>query len=116
MRFRAPVVLIVNLLLLAALAYSGAGTSSPAAGAVEREAEERTTRTLAFELAFGDETPYGKRFPRLSKLPYRARLAITREVLNRVIGIALGETDARRAALLYGPGGYLKNPVRPLMT
>jgi hypothetical protein len=82
------------------------GTSSPA-GAV--------TWTLAFELAFGDSSPYSSRFPSLhdERLPYEVRRAITKYVLDRIILIALREAGARKIELAYRPGGYKDFPVVP---
>jgi hypothetical protein len=68
---------------------------------------------ISFELAFGDGTPYSKRYPSLYSLPYKVNLAITRDVLNRIIPIALHECGARRCGLLYGPGGDGNAPVVP---
>jgi hypothetical protein len=70
---------------------------------------------LAFELAFGDSSPYSSRFPSLydRRVPYEARRAITKYVLDRVIQIALREAGARSVELAYRPGGYQDFPVAP---
>ena len=67
----------------------------------------------AFELAFGEGSPYASKFPSLYELPYETNLAITKEVLDRVVPIALTETGARRLALAYLPGGFEAFPVVP---
>jgi adenosylhomocysteine nucleosidase len=67
----------------------------------------------AFELAFGEGSPYAAKFPSLYELPYETNLAITKEVLDRVVPVALAETGARRLALAYLPGGFETFPVVP---
>jgi hypothetical protein len=81
-----------------------------ARGSVERE-EWR----LAFELAFGEGSPYSSTFPSLydERLSYEVRRAITKDVLDRIVRIALRETGARRVELSYRPGGYNDFPVVP---
>jgi len=71
--------------------------------------------TLAFELAFGDSSPYSSKFPSLydERLPYGVRRAITKYVLDHIILIALKEAGARRVELAYRPGGYNEFPVVP---
>ena len=67
----------------------------------------------AFELAFADASPYAAKFPSLYDLPYDTNLSITKEVLDRVVPVALAETGARRLSLAYLPGGFEANPVVP---
>ena len=67
----------------------------------------------AFELAFGEHTPYSARFPNLYDLPYEKNLTITREVLDYVVAVALKEAGARRLRLAYLPGGFQEFPVVP---
>lgn len=67
----------------------------------------------AFELAFGEGSPYAAKFPSLYELPYDTNLSITKEVLDRVVPIALAETGARRLSLAYLPGGFESFPVVP---
>jgi adenosylhomocysteine nucleosidase len=67
----------------------------------------------AFELAFGEGSPYAAKFPSLYELPYDVNLSITKEVLDRVVSIALAETGARRLSLAYLPGGFQEFPVVP---
>jgi hypothetical protein len=83
-----------------------AGPSSPA---------QEGRWTLAFELAFGDSSPYSSKFPSLydERLPYGVRRAITKYVLDRIILIALREAGARQIELAYRPGGYNDFPVVP---
>ena len=81
-------------------------TRPPASGA-------RRVWKSAFELAFGEYTPYGEKFPDLYGLPYEKNLAITREVLDYVVAVALKEAGARRLRLAYLPGGFQEFPVVP---
>lgn len=112
---RCLVSLLLTLLLmaLAAQAQSVGPRSAPlqrgARGNVEREWR------LAFELAFGDGSPYSRVFPSLydERLSYEVRRAITKDVLDRVVRIALRETGARQLELSYRPGGYNDFPVVP---
>jgi uridine phosphorylase len=67
----------------------------------------------AFELAFGEGSPYAAKFPSLYELPYETNLSITMEVLDRVVALALAETGARRLSLAYLPGGFETFPVVP---
>lgn len=71
--------------------------------------------TLAFELAFGDSSPYSSRFPSLydERLSYETRRAITKYVLDRIVQLALREAGGRRIELAYRPGGYNDFPVVP---
>jgi hypothetical protein len=71
--------------------------------------------TFAFELAFGDSSPYSRRFPSLydERLPYSVKRAVTKYVLDRIILIALREAGARKIELAYRPGGYNDLPVVP---
>lgn len=68
---------------------------------------------LAFELAFGTGSPYESKFPNLYELPYETNRAITKEVLDRVVQVALRESGARRVRLRYLPGGYMEFDVVP---
>jgi adenosylhomocysteine nucleosidase len=68
---------------------------------------------LAFELAFGSDTPYSRKFPGFDNLPYEKKLAITREVLDRVVAVMLKEVGARRLKLEYLPGGFETFPAAP---
>lgn len=68
---------------------------------------------IAFELAFGEDSPYGSEFPDLYKLPYEVNLAITKEVLDQIVGVALKEVGAKQVRLSYSPGGYRDFPVVP---
>ena len=68
---------------------------------------------LAFELAFGEDTPYSNKFPDLYKLPYDVNLKITREVLDQIVEVMLKETKAKRIKLTYSPGGFQDFPVVP---
>lgn len=68
---------------------------------------------LAFELAFGEASRYAAEFPDLYKLPYEIQLAITKDVLNRIVAVALKETGAKQLRLSYLPGGYKAFPVVP---
>jgi hypothetical protein len=87
----------------------------------DRKAATRTATAvesewkLAFELAFRDTTPFSRRFPSLydERLSYEVRRAITRDVLDRIVSIALRETGAKRVELAYRPGGYNDFPVVP---
>lgn len=76
---------------------------------------EREQWRLAFELAFGEGSPYSALFPSLydERLSYEVRRAITKDVLDRIVQIALRETGARRVELSYRPGGYNDFPVVP---
>lgn len=67
----------------------------------------------AFELAFDTSSPYCSKFPSLYAQPYKVNEAITKEVLDRVVVIALKETGARRVKLAYLPGGYMNFDVQP---
>ncbi|HEX7957489.1 MAG TPA: hypothetical protein VF508_11135, partial [Pyrinomonadaceae bacterium] len=98
--------LLRSFLLLALL------TCLPAAAAAQRRAPAREWK-CAFELAFGEGSPYGSKFPSLYELPYDVNLSITREVLDRVVAVALAETGARRRSLAYLPGGYMEFDVVP---
>ncbi len=73
----------------------------------------RQTWKFSFELAFGDNSPYSKKYPSLYDLPYAANLAITRDVLDRIVPIALREAGAKRRQLLYAPSGYRQFPAVP---
>jgi hypothetical protein len=73
----------------------------------------RQTWKLSFELAFGEYSPYSRKYPSLYDLSYDVNRAITRDVLNRIVAIALRETGARQLQILYAPGGYLHFPVVP---
>jgi adenosylhomocysteine nucleosidase len=68
---------------------------------------------LAFELAFGEDSPYAAEFPDLYKLPYETNFAITKDVLDRIVAVALKETGAKQSSLRYLPGGYKNFPVVP---
>jgi hypothetical protein len=68
---------------------------------------------ISFELAFGEYSPYSRKYPSLYDLPYNVNRAITRDVLQRIIAIALRETGARQLQVIYAPGGYLQYPVVP---
>ena len=68
---------------------------------------------VAFELAFGEDSPYSSEFPDLYKLPYEVNLSITKEVLDQIVGVALKEVRARQLKLSYSPGGYKNFPVVP---
>ena len=74
---------------------------------------KRQTWKFSFELAFGESSPYGKKYPNLYKLPYKVNLAITRDVLGHIVPLALAEAGAKRRRLLYGPSGYQQFPVVP---
>jgi hypothetical protein len=76
---------------------------------------EREEWRLSFELAFGEGSPYSSTFPSLydERLSYEVRRAITKDVLDRIVRIALRETGARRVELAYRPGGYNDFPVVP---
>ena len=67
----------------------------------------------AFELAFGEGSPYAAKFPSLYELPYDVNLSITKEVLDRVVAVALSEAGGRRLSLAYLPGGFETFPVVP---
>jgi adenosylhomocysteine nucleosidase len=74
--------------------------------AAERRAVKRWV--VAYELAFGDATPYGREFPSLydDRVPYPVKRAITRQVLDRITRLAARETKVRRIRLDYMPGAY----------
>jgi hypothetical protein len=99
--------LLVLLALLACAPAARVEAQRRAAGDAAREWKS------AFELAFGEGSPYASKFPSLYELPYETNLAITKEVLDRVVPIALSETGARRLSLAYLPGGFEANPVVP---
>jgi hypothetical protein len=61
---------------------------------------------VSFELAFGDNSPYSKKFPNLYELPYQTNYAITRDVLNQIARVAQNETKIKSVQLIYAPGGY----------
>lgn len=105
-----PTSLVRLLLLLALLACAPAATVE-----AQRRAPAPATRDWksAFELAFGEGSPYAAKFPSLYELPYETNLAITKEVLDRVVPIALAETGTRRLTLVYLPGGFETFPVVP---
>lgn len=67
----------------------------------------------AFELAFGEDSPYGAKFPDLYQLPYEVNLAITKEVLDQIVDVALRESGLKKIKLAYTPGGYKQFPVVP---
>lgn len=67
----------------------------------------------AFELAFGENSPYSQKFPNLYDFPYEDNLEITKEVLDKIVEIALNETGLKRIELAYLPGGYNNFPVVP---
>jgi hypothetical protein len=109
------------LLLLCAAACAPAHAASPGSHrthprtASPSSLAEEGRWTLAFELAFGDSSPYSSKFPSLydERLPYGVRRAITKYVLDRIILIALREAGARQIELAYRPGGYNDFPVVP---
>ncbi|HSS19912.1 MAG TPA: hypothetical protein VLL54_07555 [Pyrinomonadaceae bacterium] len=68
---------------------------------------------VAFELAFGEDSPYSAEFPNLYALPFNVNLAITKEVLDQIIAVALRETGARQISLSYRAGGYKEFPPVP---
>lgn len=61
---------------------------------------------ISFELAFGDNSPYSKKYPNLYELPYTTNYSITREVLNRIVATAQQETGVKSVQVIYAPGGY----------
>lgn len=67
----------------------------------------------AFELAFGEDSPYSAKFPDLYQFPYEVNLAITKEVLDQIVDVALRETGLKKIKLAYSPGGYKEFPVVP---
>jgi len=104
-----PASLFRLLLLLALLACPHAPVGA------QRRAKAPAAREwkIAFELAFGEGSPYASEFPNLYELPYGTNLSITKEVLDRVVPVALAETGARRLSLAYLPGGFESFPVVP---
>jgi hypothetical protein len=107
--------LLVTLLLfvLAAQAQNLDPRSAPSQSAAR--GVEREEWRLAFELAFGEGSPYSRIFPSLydERLSYEVRRAITKDVLDRIVRIALRETGTRQVELSYRPGGYNDFPVVP---
>lgn len=95
------------------LVLAGAFAATTANAAPKTAGAKPLVWKISFELAFSDHSPYSSKYPSLYSLPYKVNLAITRDVLNRVIPIALHESGARRRALLYGPGGDGDAPVVP---
>jgi hypothetical protein len=110
-----PAALLVTLLLfvLAAQAQNLDPQSEPSQRG--ESGIEREEWRLAFELAFGEGSPYSRVFPSLydERLSYEVRRAITKDVLDRIVRIALRETGARQVELSYRPGGYNDFPVVP---
>ena len=104
-----PTSLVRLLILLALLACAPAATVE----AQRRPLPAARVWKSAFELAFGEGSPYAAKFPSLYELPYETNLSITKEVLDRVVPIALAETGARRRSLAYLPGGFEAFPVVP---
>lgn len=105
--------LLSLLLFVAAQAQTIDPRSTPSQR--REHAVEREEWRLAFELAFGEGSPYSTLFPSLydERLTYKVRRAITKYVLDRIVRIALLETGARRVRLSYRPGGYKDFPVVP---
>jgi hypothetical protein len=64
-------------------------------------------------LAFGAGSPYSRKYPNLYALPYRTDATITKDVLDRIIPLAVRESGAKQVRVLYGPGGYRDYPVTP---
>lgn len=104
-----PAGLVRLLLLLALLACAHAPAGAQRRGKAPAAREWRS----AFELAFGEGSPYASKFPNLYELPYDTNLSITKEVLDRVVHVALAETGVRRLSLAYLPGGFESFPVVP---
>ena len=88
---------------------------APARAQTQRRTAQGKALTwkLAFELAFAPEAPYAAKFPSLYEQPYAVNRRITKDVLDRVVRIALQESGARRLDLQYLPGGYLTFDVQP---
>jgi hypothetical protein len=84
-----------------------------APAAAQRRAGPPPVWKCAFELAFGEGSPYAAKFPSLYELPYDVSRSITKEVLDRVVAVALRESGARRVSLAYLPGGYMEFAVQP---
>jgi len=108
---------LLTLLLLLCASAAQAQSVSPRSAPLQRDARgvvEREWR-LAFELAFGEGSPYSSIFPSLydERLSYEVRRAITKYVLDRIVRIALRESGARQLELAYRPGGYNDFPVVP---
>jgi len=109
----ASFLLTLLLFLSAAQAQTVEPRSTPSQSSAR--GEEREPWRLAFELAFGEGSPYSTVFPSLydERLSYEVKRAITKDVLDRIVRIALRETGARRVELAYRPGGYNDFPVVP---
>lgn len=61
---------------------------------------------ISFELAFGDNSPYSKKYPNLYELPYATNYTITRDVLNRIVTVGQREAGMKSVQVIYAPGGY----------
>lgn len=70
------------------------------------EKRPRLQFIVSHELDFGMCAPLAKEFPPLSSLAFEKSLAITSEVLNLAIDIAVRESGAVVVNQIYGPGGY----------
>jgi hypothetical protein len=81
--------------------------------AAERHSVKRWV--VAYELAFGDATPYSREFPSLydARVAYAAKRAVTREVLDRITRLAARETKVHRIRFAYMPGAYKDYGVVP---
>jgi hypothetical protein len=95
------------------LVTSVLAAASPARTPVPPHLAATAVRTLSYELAFGEGSPYAKRFPSLPSLGYRRSREISRRVLDRIVGIATAETGTKQVAVTYGPGGWKDAPVQP---
>ena len=103
----------INQLFLALIINLVIGTGAFAGQQTVTPGSTRSEWKIAFELAFGENSPYSKKFPDLYSLPYDVNLAITREVLDQIVKVMLNETKAKRIKLTYRPGGYKDFPVVP---
>jgi len=85
-------------------------------GGTPKQAISETTRTTAFELAFGDGTPYSRDFKAFSDLPPRDQEKITYEVGDRVADISLELTGVIATDKQKSWGFYEDYPMSPNIT
>ncbi len=110
---RPAVARLAALVLAVALALPGAasGLAAPADQALVcppgGPSAGEAPRRLAFELDFGAGSPYAQRYgEQFRALDYARRAAVTAEVLDYIVDVALRLAGATTLARGYGPGGY----------